>query len=153
MCSFNMHFQNFIMCSIQCCSIWGKSLSLRTNLQVLVLGSQVLVLGPQSPWKFSGTLHSANCHLCMITWRPPPPCMRLRWRIAYLLNTDANFQVYVLCFIAHLLFLFLWQIIEIKYQLLSSLHTHLSPCPQASSPCPCPRAISPWLQHQLCLRI
>ena len=49
----------------QCCSPRGKSCpgSLRTNLQVLVL-----VFGPQSPWKFSRTSHSANSPLCM--WRP-----------------------------------------------------------------------------------
>jgi len=42
-----------------------------TNLQVLlVLRPQVLVLGPQSPWKFSRTSHSANCPFCMIMWRP-----------------------------------------------------------------------------------
>jgi len=46
-------------------SPWG---SLRTNLQVLVLRPQVLVLGPQSPRKLSRTLHSANSPLCMITW-------------------------------------------------------------------------------------
>ena len=40
-------------------------LLLRTNFQVLVLvlGSQVLVLGPQSPQKLSRTLHSANSQL------------------------------------------------------------------------------------------
>jgi len=48
----------------------GKSISSRTNLQVLVLGPQVLVLGPQvlvlglqSPQKLSRTLHSANSPL------------------------------------------------------------------------------------------
>ena len=35
-----------------------KSLSLKTNLQVLVLGPQVLVVGTQSPQKLSRTLHS-----------------------------------------------------------------------------------------------
>jgi len=54
-------------------------------------------------------------------------------------------QVYVNVSLRTRYFLFLWQI---NYQLLSSLHTHLSPCPcppglRTSSPCPCPRAISP----------
>ena len=45
---------------------WGKSLSSRTDSQVL--GLQILVLGPQSPWKLSRTSHSANSLLCVITW-------------------------------------------------------------------------------------
>jgi len=56
----------------QFCSPRGKSLSPRTNLQVLVLvlGPQVLVFLPKSPWKL--TLHSANrpSILCTITWNP-----------------------------------------------------------------------------------
>jgi len=57
--------------------------SSRTNLQVLVL-----VLGPHSPQRLSRTPHSANSLLRIITLSPkirlPPPCMRSRWRMAYL---------------------------------------------------------------------
>jgi len=66
---------------LQCCP-QEKSLSLRTNLQVLVLGPQllvfvfvlflfyikVLVFGLQSPWKLSRTLHFASSLVCMIMW-------------------------------------------------------------------------------------
>ena len=59
--------QNSIVIVLESPCPWGFS---RTNLQVLflVLGPQVLVLGPQSLEKLSMILHSANNLLCIITW-------------------------------------------------------------------------------------
>jgi len=80
----------------------GKSLSLGipedqftspcpwTSSPVLVLRPQVLFLGPQTPWKFPETpwKYDRVKSINSVT----TTCMRLQWRMAYLLILDINSQ-------------------------------------------------------------
>ena len=113
-------------CDVVCVVVLNESPcprgSLRTNLQVLVLW-------PQSPWKFSRTSHSANCPLCVIVctcdvhkfcychwaWGYGKECLTYWCHILYLLIYVSK-KVFVLVF---------------EDQFTSS----------------CPRAISPWIQQ------
>jgi len=64
----------------------------RTNL-----GLQVLVLGPQSPWKCYGLCivqtvrYVWPCDVHKFCRTLPPPCMRIRWRMSYLLMSDITY--------------------------------------------------------------
>ena len=89
-----------------------------------------------SPWTLSRTSHSTNSSLS-IAWSPyiwlRPPCMRLRWRMAYwyqMLLTDIYIYIYISVR---------------KFVVLEDQFTNPWPCPQTSSPCP--RALSPYPCH------
>jgi len=74
-----------------------KFLSLSLNLKSLYSSSDLQSLSldhkvPENCRELSFCKRSVMCdHVKSIT-PVPPPCIRLRWRIAYLLNTDVNFD-------------------------------------------------------------